>query len=103
LPPFISQYAPFSEERDHDPLSPDVTRHAIAAAFALAACSLSGCVSPEELRQRDEAACASYGFQPQTPDFAACLQRESLARRYSMTYDAPYWSPFWSPRPFMFR
>jgi len=78
-----------------------VTRHAIGALCALAACGLSGCVSAEELRQQDEAACASYGFQPQTPDFAACLQRESLARRYYTTYAGPYWSPFWG-HPFMF-
>jgi hypothetical protein len=53
----------------------------VALTLLGAAVSLSGCVSPEQLRQRDEAACASYGFQPGTPDFAACLQREALARR----------------------
>ncbi|HUK60111.1 MAG TPA: hypothetical protein VLV50_12845 [Stellaceae bacterium] len=47
------------------------------------AVALSGCATPEEVRQRDEAACSSYGFQPGTPDFAACLQREDLARRNS--------------------
>lgn len=77
-----------------------MTRPTFVALCALAAGSLSGCVSPEELRQQDEAACASYGFQPQTPDFAACLQRENLARRYSMTYAGPTWSPFWG-HPFM--
>jgi len=79
-----------------------VTRRALVALCALGACGLSGCVSAEQLRQEDEAACVSYGFQPQTPDFASCLQRENLARRYSMTYSGPYWSPFWGPRPFMF-
>ncbi len=44
---------------------------------------LSGFASPEELRAADEAACASYGFQPNTPDFSACIQRESLMRRYA--------------------
>ena len=43
---------------------------------------LAGCVSPEELRQQDEVACASYGFAPGTPDFAGCVQREDWARRY---------------------
>ncbi len=43
--------------------------------------ALAGCATPDELRQRDAAACESYGFQPGTPDFAACLQREELARR----------------------
>jgi hypothetical protein len=42
--------------------------------------AVSGCTSPEALRRADAAQCASYGFAPGTPDFAACLQRESLAR-----------------------
>lgn len=54
--------------------------------LCLAAAILSGCASPQELRARDEAACSSYGFRPGTPDFAACLQREYLARSY---YEAP--------------
>jgi hypothetical protein len=48
---------------------------------ALVLFGLAGCVSPEELRQQDEAACASYGFAPGTPDFAGCVQREDWARR----------------------
>ena len=42
--------------------------------------ALTNCASPEQLRAQDEAACSSYGFRPGTPDFAACLQRENLAR-----------------------
>lgn len=49
--------------------------------FLLAAVVLAGCASPAELRQRDEAACRGYGFVPGTPAFAACLQRENLARQ----------------------
>ena len=64
-----------------------------AALHALA--SLAACVSPEELRREDEAACVGYGFQPGTNDFAACLQRESLARRYQLTPDYPGWGPGW--------
>ncbi len=59
----------------------------IAASLLLA--SLSACVSAGELRTHDEAACRSFGFQPGTPDFAACLQRETLARRYA--YPPPGW------------
>ena len=44
---------------------------------------LAACVSPEELRSRDEAACQGYGFQQGTTDFANCMQRESLMRRYN--------------------
>jgi hypothetical protein len=58
-------------------------RAAIAIAASVALLGVAGCASPEELRRRDEAACASYGFQPGTPDFSACLQRESIARRYN--------------------
>ncbi len=37
----------------------------------------------------------SFGYQPGTADFMACLQRESLARRYS-SYDW-YYGPGWYP------
>jgi starvation-inducible outer membrane lipoprotein len=62
--------------------------------FALAACALvlASCVSPEELRREDEATCTGYGFHAGTDAFAACLQRESLARRYAIPPAlAPYW------------
>lgn len=55
--------------------------------------SLSGCVSPEQLRAQDQAACASYGFQNGTPDFAHCMQQENLARRYSYSYDPYFYGP----------
>jgi hypothetical protein len=58
---------------------------------------LTACASPEELRAADEAACASYGFQPNTPDFAACLQRESLARQYAPTPAAGYGPGWYGP------
>jgi hypothetical protein len=67
----------------------------------LAAFALAGCISPEELRQRDEAACLGYGFKQGTSDFAACLQRESLARRYAYGPTAFGWygGPGWYPPP----
>jgi hypothetical protein len=55
------------------------------APLALSLICLCACVSPAELRARDEAACASYGFQPGTPDFFRCLQQENLARNYATT------------------
>jgi len=55
---------------------------------------LSACVSPEELRAHDEAACRSFGFAPGTADFANCLQRESLWRRYSVAQPG-WWGPGW--------
>jgi len=63
--------------------------------LAIPLAGLSGCASTEEIRAADEAACGSYGFQPNTPDFAACLQRQSLARQYSPPPMAGY-GPAWS-------
>lgn len=60
-------------------------RTSLMLAAAVALLGVAGCASPEELRRQDEAACANYGFQPGTPDFSACLQRESIARRYGET------------------
>jgi hypothetical protein len=61
----------------------------VALALPLA---LTSCVSPETLRREDEAACAGYGFHPDTDAFATCLQRESLARRALTSYPpSPYW------------
>jgi hypothetical protein len=54
---------------------------------------LPSCVSPEQQRAEDDAACASYGFPRRTTDFANCMQRESLARRYG---------PWLGPPPFAF-
>ncbi len=64
------------------------------ALLTLVALGVAGCVTPEEMRQVDMAQCQGYGFAPGTPDFAACLQRESLARRYP---PPPYWGPDWWP------
>ena len=55
------------------------------------ALALASCVSAEELRREDEVTCAGYGFHPGTDAFAACLQRESLARRALTWYPPPYW------------
>ena len=59
----------------------------VVVALAL---DLTSCVSPEELRREDEAACAGYGFRPSTDAFASCLQKESLARRYWTAPPPPY-------------
>jgi hypothetical protein len=82
-----------------------MSRHALA--FVLAICALTlaaSCVSPEELRREDEAACTGYGPAPGTNDFANCLQRESLARRYVIPRAPPppywawgYWGRWWGP------
>ena len=71
-------------------------------ALTLMLVGLTACASPEEIRAGDEAACTSYGFQPNTPDFAACLQRQSQARQYTpppMAQYGPAWSGpgWWGP------
>jgi hypothetical protein len=52
------------------------------AALLLALAS-AGCVSPDEQAQFDAATCQRYGFIPNTPDFATCMQREQIARSYN--------------------
>jgi hypothetical protein len=60
-------------------------RTSVVVLLGAALLALAGCMSPEELRAHDEASCRGYGFHEGTNDFAACLQREQLARDY-------YWS-----------
>lgn len=67
----------------------------VLIAMALTA-GLGGCVSAQQLRQQDVAACQSYGFHEGTDAFAACLQRENLARRYDTRWDGPGWGG-WGP------
>ncbi len=70
---------------------------ALTSVISLALLVLCGCASPEELRARDEAVCAGYGFVKGTTDFARCLQQESLAWRYyfnDYSYGPDYWSRF---------
>jgi hypothetical protein len=43
---------------------------------------LAGCATEEDFRRADATACTGYGFTPGSDAFAACLQREDLARRY---------------------
>jgi hypothetical protein len=58
-------------------------RHLFRALVAASLMALlASCASEEDFRRADEASCATYGFAPATDAFAACLQRESLARRY---------------------
>jgi hypothetical protein len=72
--------------------------HALIVSVVLA--GLAGCVSPEELRRQDEAACTGYGFTRGTSEFATCLQRENLARRYGPPPDFGwYGGPGWYPPP----
>ena len=77
------------------------TRVLFAFLSAVLLTGLAGCVSPEELRRQDEAACLGFGFQQGAADFAACLQRESLARRYSFSSGPGWYSggPGWYAPP----
>ena len=51
---------------------------------------LAGCASAEDFRRADAAACTGYGFKQGTDQFAACLQREALARRYGPLPGGPF-------------
>ena len=74
-----------------------------AALFGTILAGLTACISAEQLRAEDEAACAGYGFQHGTPEFAGCLQQESLARRYAPTFYGPGYlgpeRPWWYSPP----
>ena len=72
---------------------------AIPLVCSLLLLALGACVSPEEVRRRDEAQCLSYGFKPGTTDFANCLQRENLARHYGYAYSYPYFAYAYSGYP----
>jgi hypothetical protein len=63
------------------------------------ACGVSGCESPEAVRQANQQQCTSYGFQPGTVPFSECLQRESLAQRYELDQTAhpSWWNPPYAP------
>jgi hypothetical protein len=66
----------------------------LSALLGTVLAGLGACVSAEQIRAEDEATCAGYGFQRGTPEFANCLQQESLARRYSPAlYGPPYLGP----------
>ncbi len=56
---------------------------------------LTACVPAEELHRRFEAACASYGFERGTTEFARCMQRESLAERFGPAYGPPSFDASW--------
>ena len=65
----------------------------LLSALCLLGLLASCAASTQEVRQRDEALCANYGFRPGSPDFATCLQQEDLWRRHAS--EKPLWaSPF---------
>ena len=79
----------------------DVMPKRAARVLAVLFMTLTGCTTAEELRQKDEAACVGYGFQRGTAEFAICLQRESIGRRYSYQsyWMRGYYSPYWTYGP----
>lgn len=77
--------------------SPSVTHALMAALVVVIATGLAGCATPEQIRLADEQACAGYGFQRGTNEFANCLQREDLARRYD--YGPRWYGPYYGPGP----
>jgi len=61
---------------------------------AVSLTALAACVSAAEIRARDASVCGNYGFHEGTPEFAACLQRENLARQYFYASPSPYYSAY---------
>jgi hypothetical protein len=50
---------------------------------------LAGCASPEQLTQMNQEKCTSYGLEPGTTDFTACMTREDLGVEYFDSYMLP--------------
>jgi hypothetical protein len=67
---------------------------ALVLSASVAAVALAGCASPQALRQRDAAACASRGLQPGTADFLACLQQPAARRCVSGPIAALHVRPY---------
>jgi hypothetical protein len=59
-------------------------KRAIRAAFALAAVTLAGCVTPEELAARDDATCQSYGAAPGSSSYTDCRIRVAEQRQQAV-------------------
>lgn len=53
----------------------------VKAAAVVVPLALTGCMTAEELRARDEQTCRDYGFRKRNDAFAECLQRLDLDRR----------------------
>ncbi|HEX7969214.1 MAG TPA: hypothetical protein VF502_13420 [Stellaceae bacterium] len=71
-------------------------RNIYAASLSLSLLpGLAACVSAEQQQRQFEAACAGYGFERGTTDFARCMQRESLAERYGPAYGPPRFDFGW--------
>ena len=59
------------------------------ALIVMASLMLAGCVAPEQISEAHEKQCRSYGLQPTTTDFTACMTREDLAERSFDIYELP--------------
>jgi hypothetical protein len=83
------------------------TRFVLAILSVTALAGLAGCISPDELRSQDQAACSRYGVKPDSPDFASCMQWHAQTPRYAYSpfgptegHADPGWNyvPGWDPR-----
>ena len=64
-------------------------RRGAMGASIVAVWLLASCSTPEQITQVNEEQCASYGLQPGTTDFSACMTREELGVRYFDSYVHP--------------
>jgi hypothetical protein len=78
-----------------------ISRWAVVVALGVACGVLTGCLSPAELRARDEAQCEGYGFKEGTDGFASCLQTEAQGRamRHQTAVDAASSPTIPAPQP----
>jgi len=78
-----------------------MSRWAVVVALSILCWSLTSCLSPAELRARDESRCKAYGFEEGTDGFASCLQTEAQGRamRHQMAIDAASSATVPAPQP----
>jgi hypothetical protein len=65
-------------------------RRIATGACIAAALLLASCTSSQQTSQLNEEQCTSYGLEPGTTDFAACITRASFGTEYFHTYVFPY-------------
>jgi hypothetical protein len=64
-------------------------RRGATAACIVAVWLLASCATREQLTQANEKQCMSYGLEPGTTDFLACMTREELGVQYFDKYELP--------------
>ena len=69
-------------------------RRAAGGACIAALWLLASCAAPQQTSQLNEEQCQSYGLEPGTADFTACMTRANFGTEYFHSYvfpESPYY------------